>query len=339
MVHSRARRFVVTGAGGFVGQHLVKRLKSDGHWVKGVDVKEPEYEPTTADEFQILNLLSIENCLSACRGDIDCVCHLAADMGGIGYITASHAAIARNNVLIDANMLEAAKEQAIQSFFYSSSACVYSQSKQHSSDISALREEDAHPADPEPGYGWEKLFAEKLCSYYREDFGLDTCVVRLHNVYGPLGTFDGGKEKAPAAICRKVALATDGGEINVWGDGKQTRSFLFVDDCVEGIVRLLQTHDGSPVNLGSNELVSIDGLVDIACDIAGKQLHKRYSQEQPQGVRGRNSDNSRLRGLLDWEPRTSLRYGLSITYQWIEQELRRAGRLHEIPIKGSDSQS
>jgi len=326
-LRSASKSFAVTGAGGFIGHHLVKRLKAEGHWVRGVDIKRPEYEPSAADEFELLDLRTPANCMLACRGDVDGVCHLAADMGGIGYISKSHASIAHNNLLIDTHMLEAVRELDIPVFFYASSACVYSQSKQRSADVSPLREEDAHPADPEPGYGWEKLFAEKLCAYYREDFGVDTCVTRFHNVYGPLGTFDGGKEKAPASICRKVALAKEGGEIEIWGDGKQTRSFLFIDDCVEGIVRLLKTHSGSPVNLGSEELISINALVDAVCDIAGKRLHKRHILDEPQGVRGRNSDNSRLRSLLGWEPRTALCQGLAVTYSWIEKQLRSCGRL------------
>lgn len=323
----RLQRFVVTGAGGFVGHHLVKRLRADGCWVRGVDIKKPAYEASAADDFDLLDLRTLANCMTACRGDIDGVCHLAADMGGIAYISRSHASIVRNNLLMDTYMLESVREHGIPLVFYSSSACVYSQCRQHRSDVPALKEQDAHPADPEPGYGWEKLFAEKLCEYYREDYGLDTCVARFHNVYGPLGTFEGGREKAPASICRKVALAEDGGEIEVWGDGQQTRSFLFIDDCVEGIVRLLRNHDEAPVNLGSAEPISIDGLVDTICDIAGKRLRKRHNLEQPQGVRGRTSDNSRLRSLVCWEPRASLRDGVALTYAWIESELRKAGRL------------
>jgi GDP-D-mannose 3',5'-epimerase len=327
-LRSPLQRFVVTGAGGFIGHHLVNRLKADGHWVRGVDSKRPEYQASAADEFDLLDLRTARDCRSACRGDIDGVCHLAADMGGIGYITSSHAAIVRDNLLMDTYMLESARQQAIRLFFYASSACVYSQCKQRHSDVTPLNENDAHPADPEPGYGWEKLFAEKLCGYYREDFGLDTCVARFHNVYGPLGTFDGGREKAPAAICRKVALAEDGGEIEVWGDGKQTRSFLFIDDCVEGVVRLLRTHDESPVNLGSEELISIDRLVDTVCDIAGKRLIKRHRLDKAQGVRGRSSDNTRLRALIGWEPRLSVRQGLVTTYAWIERELRNRTSAH-----------
>jgi len=319
-------RILVTGAGGFIGHHLVKRLKFEGHWVRGVDIKKPEYEATAADEFELLDLRYWHNALLATR-QVDQVYNLAADMGGIGYITAKLADIARNNILINAHMLEASRIQGVQRFLFSSSACVYAGYKQDDANVTPLREEDAHPADPEPGYGWEKLFTEQLCRYYRHDFGFETRIVRFHNVYGPLGTYEGGKEKAPAAIARKVALTPDGGDIEVWGDGQQTRSFMWIEDCVEGLIRLMASEYRAPLNLGTEELVTIDQLVDIVCEIAGKRLHKVHALEKPQGVRGRNSDNSRLRVVLGWEPRTPLATGLEVTYRWIEQELERAGRL------------
>jgi len=257
------------------------------------------------------------------------VYNLAADMGGIGYITAQLADIARNNILINAHILEAARLNGVRRFLFSSSACVYAGYKQNSADVTPLREEDAHPADPEAGYGWEKLFTEQLCRYYRHDFGFETRVVRFHNVYGPLGTYEGGKEKAPAAICRKVVLAPDDGYIDIWGDGQQTRSFMFISDCVEGLLRLMASDYREPLNLGTEELVTIDELVDTACEIAGKRLTMRHDLSKPQGVRGRNSDNSRLRNVLRWEPQTRLRHGLAITYEWIERELENAGRLTE----------
>jgi GDP-D-mannose 3', 5'-epimerase len=324
-----ARRLLVTGGGGFIGHHLIKRLKSDGHWVRGADLKYPEYENTPADEFEILDLRRWEDCLKATRGEIDQVYNLAADMGGIGYITANHADIARNNILINAHMLEASRQNAVKRFLFSSSACVYAQSKQKDAEVAPLREEDAFPADPEPGYGWEKLYAEELNRYYWHDFKFETRIVRFHNVYGPLGTYDGGKEKAPAAISRKVALAEDGDHIEIWGDGKQTRSFMYVDDCVEGLLRIMASDYHDAINLGTEEIVPINQLVDLVCKVAGKRLKKRHNLTGPQGVRGRNSDNSRLRTVLGWEPSITLSAGLKKTYPWIERELRKAGRLTE----------
>jgi GDP-D-mannose 3',5'-epimerase len=320
-------RVVVTGAGGFIGHHLVKRLKSEGLWVRGVDIKEPEFGASAADEFELLDLRKYDNCLLATRGGIAQVYNLAADMGGIGYITASHADISRNNILINAHMLEASRLNRVSRFLFSSSACVYAQSKQRSPEITPLREEDAYPADPEPGYGWEKLFTEELCRYYWRDYRFETRIVRFHNVYGPLGTYEGGKEKAPAAISRKVALARDGGDIDIWGDGEQTRSFMYVDDCVEGMLRLMSSDYREPLNLGTDRLIAINELVELVAKIAGKRLTCSHDLNKPQGVRGRNSDNRRLRQTLGWEPSVSLEEGLVVTYRWIENELRRAGRL------------
>jgi GDP-D-mannose 3',5'-epimerase len=316
-------QILVTGAGGFIGHHLVKRLKKDGYWVRGVDLKYPEYEASAADEFKLLDLRDYKACSEATTG-VDEVYNLAADMGGIGYITAFLADIARNNVLINAHMLEASCRNGVERYLYSSSACVYAQSKQKSAEVTPLKEEDAYPADPEPGYGWEKLFSEELCHYFRKDHGLETRIVRFHNVYGPLGTYDGGKEKAPAAVSRKVAYARDGDEIEVWGDGQQTRSFMYVDDCVEGLIRLMNSDYSEALNLGTDELVSVDGLVEMVCRIAGKRLRLRHDLTKPQGVRGRNSDNSRLREVLNWEPKTSLEQGLPVTYQWIASQVSRA---------------
>lgn len=322
-----SRRVLVTGAGGFIGHHLVKRLKAEGHWVRGVDLKMPEYEESCADQFEILDLRKYDNALLTTRGGIEQVYNLAADMGGIGYITASLADISRNNILINTHMLEASRLNGVRSFLFSSSACVYAGYKQRNADVTPLREEDAYPADPEPGYGWEKLFAEELCRYYWRDYGFETRIVRFHNVYGPLGTYEGGKEKAPAAISRKVALARDGGEIQVWGDGEQTRSFMYVDDCVEGLLRLMASDYREPLNLGTDRLISINGLVDLISDIAGKRLTKRYDMSKPQGVRGRNSDNTLLARVLGWAPAIPLETGLEITYRWIESELMTRGRV------------
>ena len=321
----------MTGAGGFIGHHLTKYLVKRGYWVRGVDIKHPEYEPSGAHEFELLDVRRWDDCLLATRG-VDEVYHLAADMGGIGYITAFHAEIARNNVLMNTHLLEASRISGMSRFFYSSSACIYPQHLQNTADVTPLKESEAYPADPEEGYGWEKLFAEKLCQYYLEDHGLETRVARFHNAYGPLGTYDGGREKAPAAICRKVALAED--EIEVWGDGQQTRSFMYIDDCVEGIYRMMQSDYRGPLNLGTGYMVTVDELVDTVCRIAGKTLRKRYDTSKPQGVRGRNSDNSLLRKVLGWEPSISLEEGLMETYRWIESELRRTGRIAEPARRG-----
>ena len=318
-------RVTVTGAGGFIGHHLVKDLKSLGFWVRGVDIKKPEYEPTLADEFIIADLRLFESCERAVQG-IDDVYNLAADMGGIGYITANHAILTRNNSLINNHMLEASRVARVGRYLYTSSACVYPSFLQDDADVTPLREQDAIPADPEKGYGWEKLFAEQLTLYYHEECGLDTRIVRFHNIYGPLGTYEGGKEKAPAAICRKVAEAQDGSEIEVWGDGEQTRSFCYIDDCVEGLVRIMDSGYLQPLNLGTDEIVTVNQLVASVFDASGKGLAIKHDLSKPQGVRGRNSDNSRLRDVLAWEPKITLREGMERTYGWIWSELSQQDR-------------
>ena len=313
---------VVTGAGGFIGHHLVRRLKSEGHWVRGVDIKAPDFEASAADEFVIADLRNFESCLQATDA-MDDVYQLAADMGGIGYISANHALLTRNNTLINSHMLEAARLSRVRRYLYTSSACVYPGFLQDSEDVTPLREDQAVPADPEKGYGWEKLFAEQLTTYYNEECGLDVRIVRFHNIYGPLGTYDGGREKAPAAICRKVALAENGSGIEIWGDGEQTRSFCYIDDCVEGLRRIMESGYTKPVNLGTDELVTINALVDAVCEAAGKNLRRDHDLTKPQGVRGRNSDNTVLNDLLDWQPEISLRQGIKTTYDWIAAEIER----------------
>lgn len=317
-------KIVVTGAGGFIGHHLVKRLKSEGHWVRGVDVKHPEFEDSSADDFQIADLRHFESCLQATDG-IDDVYQLAADMGGIGYITANHAFLTRNNTLINSHMLEAARVSKVDRYLYTSSACVYPSFLQENEDVTPLREEEAVPADPEKGYGWEKLFAEQLATYYHEEVGLDVRIIRFHNIYGPLGTYDGGKEKAPAAICRKVARAPDGGSIEVWGDGEQTRSFCYIADCVEGLRRIMESGYTRPVNLGTEELITVNELVDAVCSAAGKTLTKQHDLTKPQGVRGRNSDNTILAEVIGWQPEIQVAEGIKYTYDWIAGEVARNG--------------
>jgi len=317
---------LVTGAGGFIGHHLVAYLKRRGYWVRGADRKEPDFDSTPADEFIVADLRQPEGAVSAMQG-VEEVYALAADMGGMGFISQNHAQILRNNALINIHTLEAARNAGVQRYLYTSSACVYPEYRQTQTDVVPLREEEAYPAQPQDAYGWEKLLTERLCHHYREEFGLSTRIVRFHNIFGPCGTWEGGREKAPAALCRKIALAKLSGnpEIQIWGDGQQTRSFCYIDDCVEGLYRLAQSEYEEPLNLGQDRLVSIDQLADMIAEIAHVRIVKMHVPG-PQGVRGRNSDNSRLRRVLGWEPQISLEDGLTCTYDWIEQQVRDANR-------------
>lgn len=322
---SVSRKILVTGAGGFIGHNLVRRLKERGDWVRGVDLKPAEFEASPADEFVLADLRELPNCIQA-TADVQDIYHLAADMGGIGYISANHASLSRNNILINSNMLEASRLGGTDRYLFASSACVYPSFLQDSESATQLRESDAIPADPERGYGWEKLFAERLTLYFHEDYGLRVRIPRFHNIYGPLGTYEGGKEKAPAALCRKVAEAKNGSTIRIWGDGNQKRTFCYIDDCVEGLLRIMDSDYDLPLNLGTDDLVTIGRLVDIVCEVAGKQLQRTYEAGKPQGVRGRNSDNTLLREILGWQPGVTLRDGISRTYPWVWFQLEKSGR-------------
>lgn len=315
-------KVTVTGAGGFIGHHLVTYLKKLGYWVRGVDLHKPEYSITDADEFELLDLRRWDNCLQATRG-VDEVYALAADMGGMGFISCHHAQILHNNSLINLHTLEAARVNGVRRYLYTSSACIYPEYKQTEANVVPLKESDAYPAQPQDAYGWEKLVSERLCMHYREDYGIETRVVRFHNIFGPLGTWDGGREKAPAAMSRKVANAklTGNPVLEIWGDGEQTRSFCYIDDCVEGIQKLMRSDFHDPLNLGQDRMVTINELADMVARIAGVRIVKKHVPG-PMGVRGRNSDNTLLRQVLGWEPRISLEEGLARTYQWIEGQVR-----------------
>ena len=319
------KRIVVCGAGGFIGNHLVNRLKSEGNWIRGVDLKYPEFSPTQADDFILGDLRDYRICKQVFDGFFDEIYQLAADMGGAGFVFTgdNDAAIMHNSALCNLNTLEACRLYNIKRIFYASSACMYPERNQMDPDNPICSEESAYPAAPDSEYGWEKLFSERLYLAFARNHDMEVRIARLHNIFGEEGTWKGGREKAPAALCRKIAEAKDGGTIEMWGDGKQTRSFLHVSECVEGILRLMRSDWEGPVNIGSEEMVTINQLAQMIMDIAGKQLKIKHI-DGPLGVRGRNSDNRLIRKMLDWEPNMSLRDGLEITYSWIQNQVEAA---------------
>ena len=329
-----SQKIVVCGGGGFIGGHLVADLLRQGNKVRAVDVKpfEEWFQMFPEVENLQFDLQEKENCERAVA-DVDLVYNLAADMGGMGFIE-NNKALCMLSVLINTHLLMAAKDAGVKRFFYASSACVYAADKQTDPNVTALKEEDAYPAMPEDGYGWEKLFSERMCRHFREDFGITTRVARYHNVYGPNGTYDGGREKAPAAICRKVVEAKLSGkhEIEIWGDGKQTRSFQWIDDCVKGTQMIMNGDYVEPLNLGSSELVTINQLVDLVEDIGGVKLKRRYNLSAPKGVNGRNSDNTLIQKVFGWEPSTKLRDGLERTYRWIHDQMVGAKKLQRVSV-------
>jgi GDP-D-mannose 3',5'-epimerase len=318
------RRALVCGAGGFIGSHLVRRLRREGFWVRGVDLKHPEFAETQADDFVVGDLREQGFCRAVVDWRFDEVYQLAADMGGAGYIfTGQHdAEIMHNSATVNLNMVEACRVRGVRGLVYSSSACIYPAYNQEDPENPVCAEASAYPAAPDSEYGWEKLFSERLYLAFNRNHGMENRVARYHNIFGPEGTWRGGREKAPAAVCRKVAMAADGGEVEIWGDGSQTRSFLYIDECVEGTLRLARSNFAGPVNIGSEEMVTIGGLADLVCEVAGKRLRKRYVPG-PQGVRGRNSDNRLIGERLGWKPGLPLREGLEQTYRWVAEQVAR----------------
>jgi GDP-D-mannose 3', 5'-epimerase len=317
------RTALVCGAGGFIGSHLVQRLKREGFWVRGVDIKRPEFESSKADDFVVADLREQDLCRALFDRRYDEIYQLAADMGGAGYIFTgdNDAQVMHNSASINLNVLEAARKKGCSRIFYSSSACIYPEHNQANPNAPVTNEASAYPANPDSDYGWEKLFSERLYQAYARNHGMEVRIARYHNIFGPLGTWTGGREKAPAAVCRKVAEAVDGGEIEIWGDGRQTRSFLYIDECLEGTLRLTRSNQGGPFNIGSEEMVTINQLAMIAMEIAGKKLRLKHIPG-PLGVRGRNSDNRLISQSLGWAPSRPLREGMQKTFAWIEQQVR-----------------
>ena len=319
---STTKTALVCGAGGFIGSHLVKRLKREGFWVRGVDLKYPRFSETEADDFIVGDLRDMSICREAVDRRFDEVYQLAADMGGAGYIFTGEndAEVMHNSSQINLNMLEACRRRNTWRVFYSSSACIYPEHRQLDPDNPGLAESDAYPAAPDSEYGWEKLFSERLYGAYARNHGFQVRIGRYHNIFGPEGSWNDGREKAPAAICRKVAMADNGGEVEIWGDGEQTRSFLYIEECLEATIRLMRSNWSEPLNIGSDEMVSINGLAMMAADIAGKPVGLRHIPG-PLGVRGRNSDNTKIERVLNWRPGWPLRKGLEETYEWIATQV------------------
>jgi GDP-D-mannose 3',5'-epimerase len=318
------KKALVLGGGGFIGSHMVNRLKQEGFWVRSVDLKYPDFSPTQADDFIQGDLRDSYVCRDAIDQKFDEIYQFAADMGGAGFVFTGEndADIMHNSALINLNTLEACLRRNSKRIFYSSSACMYPEHNQMDPNNPNCEESSAYPANPDSEYGWEKLFSERLFLAFARNYGFESRVARYHNIFGPEGTWQGGREKAPAAICRKIAMAKDGDEIEIWGDGKQTRSFLFVDDCIEGTIRLMRSNFMGPVNIGSDEMVTINQLVDFVTEISGKKIHKKHIKG-PEGVRGRNSENTLIKEKLNWAPTNSLNWGLKKTYPWIVSQIKK----------------
>jgi len=327
-------RILVAGGGGFIGSHLARELYRQGDFVRIADVKFDDYiQEKNCNEKLQLDLRTLENCMKATK-DIDFVYSLAANMGGIGFITEVGGEVMHDNILINTHMLEASRQNKVKRYLFSSSACVYPTFRQTDPKIEGLKEEDAYPADPDNFYGWEKLYAEKMCEAYQRDYGMNIRVLRYHNIYGPEGTYKGGREKSPAALCRKVAQATNPGTITIWGDGEQTRSYCYIEDAVRGTIMLMESEYDQPINIGSDRLVTINELTDIITEISGKTITRTYDLSAPQGVRGRNADIALARKVLGWKPKISLEEGLSNTYRWIEMKCREEADACEVQILG-----